>query len=60
MPTYIFTGVEPEDFHDFGRLNPGDQVTTDEPVEHARLELVEDKAAKSRGKPAPDDPAKEE
>lgn len=43
MPTYRFTGPEPEDFPAppiARRLFPGDVFDVAEPVEHARLELL--------------------
>ena len=53
MPTFrqTFIGLEPEDFPAppiARRLHPGDVVEyeADEPVQHARLELVADKPAK--------------
>ena len=61
MPTICqrFTGAEPEDFSApplARRLNPGDVVEyeADEPVEHARLELVTDPKIR---KPAADSSA---
>lgn len=50
MPKYRFTGAEPEDFPAppiARRLSPGDVVEVDEPVEHARLELVSPKTRKA-------------
>jgi len=44
MPRYRFTGTAPEDFPAppiARRLEPGDELDVDEPVEHARLELIE-------------------
>lgn len=54
MPRYRFTGTEPEDFHDFGRLEPGAEVETPDEVYHARLEPIEDKPAR-RSQRAGDD-----
>lgn len=59
MPTYRFTGVEPEDFPVppiARRLHPGDVIETDEPIEHVRLELV---AAKTKPPKDTASPAKE-
>ncbi len=59
MPRYRFTGSEPEDFPSppiARRLYPGDVVETDEPVEHARLELIpEPKPRKTADTPASPD-----
>ena len=51
MYRYRFTGTEPED-HPYPpvarRLHPGDVVESEEPIEHARLELLpEPKASKA-------------
>ena len=60
MPAYRFTGPEPEDFPAppiARRLHPGDVIEVDEPVEHARLELL---TAGEGDDPQTDTPAAEE
>lgn len=57
MPTYRyrFTGLAEEDFPALPppviarRLQPGDEIELQEPVEHARLELVLSKTRKTAG-----------
>jgi hypothetical protein len=58
MPRYRFTGRTPEDFPAppiARRLEPGDEVETDEAVSHARLELLDG----SEEEEAADAPAEE-
>jgi len=61
MPRYRFTGTTEEDFPVppiARRLYPGDVVETEEPVEHARLELLPEKSKKTAAA-IPASPAKE-
>ncbi len=54
MPLYRFVAHAPEEFPTLGRvLEPDDQVTTDAPVDHPRLVLVQDKAPR-KPTPAPE------
>lgn len=57
MPTYRFTGESEEVFPDFSIvLQPGETLTTAEPVTHARLELVGGPPASSpKSTPKPTD-----
>lgn len=65
MPTYKFTGEAPEEFPTLagdlvagGRadavLEPGDEITVTEEVEHPRLELVGAPQKKPAATPEPD------
>lgn len=58
MPRYRFTGTEPEDFSAppiARRLNPGDEIDIAEPVDHARLELLDHKPKPARKAPDKED-----